>query len=57
MQRKIFLASGAGLVLAGCGHGIQNGRLQDIAKGGEPLRAAFNRDADKVHVVLLVSPT
>jgi len=57
MQRKGFLVSGAALVLAGCAHGSSNAHFSDISSGGQPLRAAFNRDADNVRIVMLVSPT
>jgi hypothetical protein len=57
MQRRIFLALGAAMLLGECAHEASNARIADIAKGGGPLRAAFNRDADKVRIVMLVSPT
>jgi hypothetical protein len=57
MKRHIFIASGAATLLGGCAHVTSSSRFSDIAKGGAPLREAFNRDADKVRVVLLVSPT
>lgn len=57
MQRKAFLVSSSALILSGCGHASSTAHFEDIHVGGEPLRAAFNRDADKVRVVMLVSPT
>ncbi len=58
MQRRIFLASAAGLVLASCAHTPpSNVGFTDIQKGGDPLRTAFNDDAGNVRLVLLVSPT
>ena len=45
------------MLLGECAHEASNARIADIAKGGGPLRAAFNRDADKVRIVMLVSPT
>lgn len=57
MRRKMFLASAAGLAVSGCSHAVSSARFSDIAKGGEPFRAAFNRDADRVRIVALVSPT
>jgi hypothetical protein len=58
MRRKEFLASAAGLAVSGCAsHAASTARFDDIEKGGEPFRAAFNRDADRVRIVALVSPT
>jgi hypothetical protein len=47
----------AGFALSGCSHTVTAGRFDDIAPGGEPLRSAFNRDADRVRILMLVSPT
>jgi hypothetical protein len=57
MRRKVFLASAAGLAVSGCSHVASSAQFSDIAKGGEPFRAAFNRDADRIRIVALVSPT
>jgi hypothetical protein len=57
MRRKEFLASAAGLTVSGCAHTASTARFGDIERGGEPFRAAFNRDADRVRIVALVSPT
>ena len=57
MQRKAFLLSSSALILSGCGQHSSNARFEDLRAGGEPLRTAFNRDADSVRVVMLVSPT
>jgi hypothetical protein len=57
MRRKVFLASAAGLAVSGCSHAASSSQFYDIAKGGDPFRAAFNRDADRVRIVALVSPT
>ena len=57
MFRKSFVASIAGFAVAGCAHTTSNAPFEDIAAGGEPLKAAFNRNADRVRIVLLVSPT
>ncbi len=57
MRRNEFLASAAGLAMSGCTHVASSARFRDIEKGGEPFRAAFNRDAERVRIVALVSPT
>jgi hypothetical protein len=57
MQRKIFIASGAATLLPGCARRASSARFADIDKGGGPLRSTFNHDADKVRIVMLVSPT
>jgi hypothetical protein len=57
MRRKEFLTSAAGLALGGCARAASNARFYDIESGGEPFRADFNRDANRVRIVALVSPT
>ena len=57
MQRKAFFVSTSALILSGCAGKVDNSHFQDLRSGGEPLRSAFNSDADKVRVVMLVSPT
>lgn len=57
MQRKAFIISTSALILGGCGQRASNAHFEDLHAGGEPLRTAFNRDAGKVRVVMLVSPT
>lgn len=57
MQRKTFLVSSSALILSGCGRASSNAHFEDLRTGGEALRAAFNRDARKVRIVMLVSPT
>lgn len=58
MQRKSFLAAGAAALLSGCGHHERaSAQFEDIASDGEPLKSAFNRDAGKVRIMMLVSPT
>ncbi len=57
MRRNEFLASAAGLAMSGCTHAASSAHFSDIERGGEPFRAAFNRDADRVRIVALVSPT
>ncbi len=58
MERKSFLIAAAGTLLAGCGTAATGTASYDrISAEGEPLRSAFNRDAGKVRVVMLVSPT
>jgi transketolase C-terminal domain/subunit len=58
MRRNEFIALAAGLAMSGCAHAAaSSARFYDIEKGGEPFRAAFNRDSDSVRIVALVSPT
>jgi hypothetical protein len=57
MRRKDFLVTAAGLTASGCAHAAPGPQFYDIQKGGEPFRSAFNRDADRVRIVALVSPT
>ncbi len=60
MERKSFLAAGAGALLSGCGVRHTSGRhphYQAITSNAEPLRSAFNQDVGKVRIVMLVSPT
>ncbi|GAC1418499.1 MAG: hypothetical protein NVSMB57_13140 [Actinomycetota bacterium] len=56
MDRKLFLSAGAGTLVAGCNVGASV-RYEEIDDAGEPLRTAFNRDAEKVRILMLVSPT
>lgn len=44
------------LVLAACSSGPET-PLTSLAQGTEPLRSAFNRDAGKVRLLLLLDPT
>jgi hypothetical protein len=57
MRRKGFLASAACLAISGCAHASSTAQFDDIERDGEPFRAAFNRDTDRVRIVALVSPT
>lgn len=57
MQRYLFLLSGAAALLSGCARRVSNAHFADIANGGAPFREAFNHEADKVRIVMLVSPT
>jgi hypothetical protein len=57
MRRSIFIAGTAGIFLSGCARGAGATAYQDISGDGEPLRTAFNRDAHKVRILSLVSPT
>lgn len=57
MQRKTFLISTSSLLLSGCAGSSSASTFEELHNGGEPLRSAFNRDANKVRVVMLVSPT
>jgi hypothetical protein len=57
MRRDLFLLTGAAAVMSGCARSVSNARFADIAKGGAPLRAAFNLEANNVRILMLVSPT
>lgn len=57
MQRYLFLLPGAAALLSGCARRVSNAHFADIANGGAPFREAFNHEADKVRIVMLVSPT
>jgi hypothetical protein len=57
MKRKTFFAAGLGAMLCGCGRRASAGQHDVIQSTGEPLRSDFNRDAGKVRIVMLVSPT
>lgn len=57
MRRQSFVVTLASVALSGCAHAVSTKPFEDIAAGGEPLRTAFNRAANKVRIVMLVSPT
>lgn len=57
MQRQTFLTAIATSAIGACAGPVSHTRFNDIEIGGEPLRTAFNRDADKVRIMMLVSPT
>lgn len=58
MQRRSFLLTTAGVLFSGCSHHTgAPSRFEDIARNGEPLKSAFNQDAGKVRILMLVSPT
>lgn len=59
LTRQPFLGGyGAALVLGGCSRTAAADSGYQIVRGdGEPLRAAFNRAANSVWIVVLVSPT
>jgi hypothetical protein len=58
MQRKSFLFASVGAFIAGCGRRERSAaHFQNIEANGEPLKSAFNSDADKVRILMLVSPT
>jgi hypothetical protein len=58
MNRTSFLYSASAALLGGCAHRVSSGAtLQDLSDNGEPLRSAFNADAQKVRMLMLVSPT
>jgi len=57
MQRRTFVSTIAAASLCVCAPGAAEATFEDITSGGNPLRARFNDDADRVRLVLLVSPT
>ena len=57
MHRKSFLLTGGAALLASCSHASPTAHFEDIAGNGDPLKSAFNNDANKVRIVMLVSPT
>ena len=57
MERKTFLTVAAGAVVSGCSKRTVAAHFDAITSNDEPLRSAFNRDAGKVRIVMLVSPT
>jgi hypothetical protein len=57
MQRRTFVSTIAAASLCVCAAGAAETRFEDIASNGDPLRASFNTDANRVRLVLLVSPT
>lgn len=57
MKRKAFIFSSSVLFWSGCHGRSPSGHFVELRAGGEPLRTAFNREAGKVRVVMLVSPT
>jgi hypothetical protein len=57
MRRDSFLGVIAASALGACAGPVSHTPFEDIQDGGEPLRAAFNDDAGKVRIMLLVSPT
>ena len=56
MRRSAFLF-GAAALAGGCAHSTSGAHFRDLSANGEPLRSDFNRDADRVRLLLLVSPT
>jgi hypothetical protein len=57
VHRRTFIGTCASFALGGCARTATNARFEDVAIGGDPLRTTFNRDAGKVRIVMLVSPT
>ena len=58
MNRQSFLAASVGATLgACCAHAGAAEQYETISGVSNPLRAAFNHDAGKVRIVMLVSPT
>ena len=53
----MFLTAVAASAIGACAGPVSHAPFHDIETGGEPLRSAFNRDADKVRIMMLVSPT
>jgi len=56
MLRKRFIL-GTAAIVSSCGYVSDGERFLQLADNGEPLRKAFNHDAGKVRIVMLVSPT
>jgi hypothetical protein len=59
LTRQNFLGGcGAAIALSGCSRTAAAGSgYAVLSEDGEPLRAAFNRAANSVRVVAIVSPT
>jgi hypothetical protein len=59
LTRRVFLGgSGAVFALGGCFRtAVAASGYQVLSDDGEPFRAAFNRAANSVRIVVLVSPT
>ena len=59
LTRHAFLGGcGAAIALSGCSRTAATGSgYQVLSADGEPLRSAFNRAANSVRIVVLVSPT
>lgn len=59
LTRQAFLGGcGAAIALVGCSRtAAADSGYQVLRDNGEPFRAAFNRAANSVRVVVLVSPT
>ncbi len=58
MNRPSFLVASVGAALgACCAHAGAAEQYATISGGSGPLRWAFNHDAGKVRIVMLVSPT
>lgn len=57
MLRKGFVLATAAAIVTGCGRTANGERNQELSVNGEPLRKAFNKDVDKVRILMLVSPT
>lgn len=59
LTRQAFLGGcGAAIALGGCSRTTAaDSGYQVLHDGGEPLRAAFNRAANSVRIIALVSPT
>ena len=57
MLRRRFLTVSACTALAGCSHAKSNARYEELRANEQPLRSDFNEDANKVRILMLVSPT
>ena len=58
MRYKLLVVAALGLALAAATHRSPNPpTYRSLDRAGEPLREAFNADAGKVRVLMLVAPT
>lgn len=58
MKRQTFLAASVGAAMgACCSQAGAAEQYETISGDSGPLRSAFNHDAGKVRIVMLVSPT
>ncbi len=58
MRYKLLMVAALGLALAAATHRSRNPpTYRSLDRAGEPLREAFNADAGKVRVLMLVAPT
>ena len=57
MWRKHFLLGSTAAIAAGCARASAGPKYLMLGADDEPLRAAFNRDASNVRILMIVSPT